>query len=280
MKPDEAEILAALTRYRERIVSHNREAFTKFLHMAATAQPKAPKTPDGLAATRLRFIRDLLGISRPELHQDPAERIDTPADVNLKWPKLVRVFALDGVTIGQDDEKRERDRAAYKEGVLTGLRARGDGDGDAASLEFPNGFWTLMGVVDSLEGHGWPQYHEHGQQIRFWDGLGESATEVEQRVVDPVELDLWDWEILGGWKCGRGPETTCYVLYCVAGGDKGDHGGGNPKDACWKWRYVANMGQYGIEVFDNVVELLEWYQELHVPNLEHLDWYTDNVFSN
>ncbi|KAI0376691.1 hypothetical protein F5Y04DRAFT_265844 [Hypomontagnella monticulosa] len=278
MEPTEAEISAALAHYRERIVSHNREAFTKFVHIAETAQPNAPKTPEGLAAARLRFIRDLFGISRPELHQDPIERIDTPADVELKWPRLVRAFALDGVTIGQDDQKRESDRAAYREGILNGIRSRHDGDSDVDTthLEFPNDFWTLMGMVSSLEGHGWPQYREHGQQIRFWDGLGGSAAEMEQSVVDPETLDLEGWEVLAGWECGQGPETTCYVLYCRAEEDED----GNDDDTSWGWRYVADMGQYGDEVFDNVVELLEWYEELHVPDLDHLDWYTNKVFSD
>lgn len=46
-------------------------------------------------AARLRFIHGLLVIMRPELHQNPTERIDTPTDINLKWPELVRTFALD-----------------------------------------------------------------------------------------------------------------------------------------------------------------------------------------
>ncbi|KAI2629299.1 hypothetical protein GGS26DRAFT_560151 [Hypomontagnella submonticulosa] len=272
MQPTEAEISAALTHYRERIVSHNREALTRLVHTAETAQPNTPKSSEGLAAARLRFIRDLFGISRPELHQDPAERIDTPADVDLKWPGLVRAFSLDGVTMSTNDEKREADRVAYREGILSGLRARDD----ATHLEFPDDFWTLMGLVDSLEGHGWPQYREHGQQIRFWDGLGDSAAEVEQSVIDPEELDLEGWEVLAGWECGSGPETTCYVLYCRAE----EHDGGSDDDTSWRWRYVADMGQYGVEVFDNVVELLEWYEELHVPDLERLNWYTNKVFSD
>ncbi|KAI5923969.1 hypothetical protein F4810DRAFT_666843 [Camillea tinctor] len=269
MQPTEAEISAALTHYRERIVSHNREAFSRFIHIAETAEPNAPKSPAGLASGRLRFIRNLLGITRPELHQDPTERIDVPADVIRKWPELVRIFHLDGVHIGRDAEKRERDRAAYREGILNGLR-----DTD---LEFPNDFWILMGHVDSLEGHGWPQYHEHGQQSRFWDGLGEFASEVEQRLVDPDELDLESWEVLAGWECGSGPETTSYVLYCRAEEEEEDE---DNDDTSWRWRYVADMGQNGVEVFDNVVELLQWYEELHVPDLDHLDWYTDKVFSD
>ncbi|KAI6081921.1 hypothetical protein F4821DRAFT_248360 [Hypoxylon rubiginosum] len=75
MQPTDAEISAALTHYRERIVSHNREAFTRVVRLAETAQPNSPKAAKGLAAGRLRFIHELLGISGPELHQNPIERI-------------------------------------------------------------------------------------------------------------------------------------------------------------------------------------------------------------
>ncbi|KAK7946340.1 uncharacterized protein PG986_010661 [Apiospora aurea] len=272
MDPTKTQVSAALTHYRERIASHNREAFTRLIHMAETAQPSTPKTEAGLAAARLRFICGLLGIARPELHQNTEERIESPADVNLKWPELVRTYALDGVTVGRDDEKREVDRSAYREGILAGLQASDGGDGK--QLGFPDDLWALMGLVDSLEGHGWPQYRERGQQVRFWDGIGASSAEVEQSLVDPAELDLVGWEVLTGWECGSGPETTCYVLYCRAEEDEGG------SDTSWQWRYVADMGQNGVEVFDSVVELLEWYEELHVPDLEHLNWYTDKVFSD
>ncbi|KAK8115364.1 hypothetical protein PG999_007433 [Apiospora kogelbergensis] len=282
MQPTETQISVALAHYRERIVSHNREAFTKLVQMTETSRSNTPKSAEVMAAARLCFIRGLLGITRPELHQSPAERIECPADVRRKWPELVRIFALDGVTVGRDDAKREADRSAYRDGIMAGLRVL-DG-GDAARLGFPDNLWSLMGLVDSLEGHGWPQYREHGQQVRFWNGLGASAVEVEERCVDPVELDLEGWEVLAGWECGSGLETICYVLYCRAEEDEvglsvseeEDDGG----DTSWKWRYVADMGQNGMEVFDSIVELLKWYEELHVPDLEHLDWYTDKVFSD
>ncbi|TGJ87138.1 hypothetical protein E0Z10_g1570 [Xylaria hypoxylon] len=277
MQPTDAEISAALARYRERIVSHNRKALTQIVQMAEAAQPRAPKTHEGMRKARLRFIRDVLGITRPELGQNPAERIDGLADVEAFWPELVRTLALDGVYITENNEQRERDRVAYREGVLTRLREQGDGD--AANLEFPDDFWTLMGLVDSLEGHGWPQWRDEGQQIRFWDGLGESVEEVAQRVVDVGDLDL-DLECLAGWECGSGPETTCYVLYCRAGEDGGSDGGGDTGNKSWQWRYVANMGQYGVEVLDNVVELLKWHEELNAPDLEQLDSYTNSVFTD
>lgn len=95
MQLTKARILAALTYYPERIPSHNREAFTRFVHIAETAQPNVPKTTESSMAARLRFIHGLLVIMRPELHRNPTERIDTPAGINLKWPELGCNFALD-----------------------------------------------------------------------------------------------------------------------------------------------------------------------------------------
>ena len=97
---------------------------------------------------------------------------------------------------------------------------------------------------------------------------------MEQSVVDLEELELEGWEVLIRWECGNGPETVRYVLYYRVE----ENEGGNDNAISWWWRYVADMGQFGVQVFDNVVDLLQWYEELHVPDLEHLDWYTDKVF--
>ncbi|KAK7927324.1 hypothetical protein PG985_004322 [Apiospora marii] len=282
MQPTEAEILAALTRYRERVVQHNRDAFVKFVEMAETAQTTDPQTPDHLvAAGRLNFIYRLLNVSHPELHHDPNERIETPADILTKWTALVRIFNLDGVIDSKDGEMRERDRIEFKQSMMTELLRVCDGDNgggeDMADLQkFPNDFWILMSQVDSLIGHGWPQYHEEGQQVTLWHGLDYSQT----TLVDPDNLELYGWEVLTGWEIGNGPETACYVLYCRSEeGEEGVYDDGD-KDTNWQWRYVIDGGQNGIEAFDNVVDLLEWYEELNLPDLEHLGWYTRQVFNN
>lgn len=64
MQSTEAKILTALTRYCERIVEHNRDAFVKMVEMAETAQPTDPQTPEHLvAAERVDFIYNLFSVS-------------------------------------------------------------------------------------------------------------------------------------------------------------------------------------------------------------------------
>ncbi|KAF2138202.1 uncharacterized protein K452DRAFT_301168 [Aplosporella prunicola CBS 121167] len=274
--PTEVEIISAIDRYRQEVEQHNRRAFTRFVEHAESAGQNTAKSLEQISEARQRFLYRLLCFSRPErLPQSLC--IDTPADVFTKWTQLVRAFELDGVRIGEDGETRAEQREVYKRGIMNGLQDTTteyqDETGEDAELEFPQDFWSLMGVVDSLVGHGWPQYREEGQQIRFWDGLGEEEGEVEDRLVDPEDIaeQLEEWDVMAGWESGSGPETTCYILFCRSRDDERKG---------WAWRYVADMGQYGTEVFDNVVELLQWYETLHKPDLEDLDVWMRDIFKN
>ncbi|KAI1661037.1 hypothetical protein F4813DRAFT_349310 [Daldinia decipiens] len=265
MQPSEDEILSALAHYRASVLQHNHTAFQRFVQhveTAALAAENASISPDHISEVCQQLFYDMLYISRRE-KLDPSLQINAPADVMTKWDAIVRAFALDGVIIGSDDNRRELLRRDYKNGIETELR-RIDPE-----LRFPVDFEVLMGQVDSLEGHGWPQYREEGQQVRFWDGLGESEEEAACRVFGPdgklaEQFRFEDWETKAGWECGRGPETTCFVAYC----------GQDETGKEWAWRYVADQGQYGTEVFDNVVELLQWYETLYMPRL---DYYLDGL---
>ncbi|KAI4862296.1 hypothetical protein F4820DRAFT_27032 [Hypoxylon rubiginosum] len=271
MAPTEDEILAALAHYRSIVLQNNNSAFVRFVRHAETAVGHPASTPESITAARQCFIYRLLYVSRPE-NLDPSLRIDAPTDVLTKWHALVPIFALDGSHVGADLDRRAQLRQAYKSGVELGL-SQVEG---AEELAFPADFETLMRQVDSLEGNGWPQYREEGQQVRFWDGLGESEDEVADRVYGPDDglaklAGLDDWEVTAGWQCGRGPEATCFVIYCrneVEGKD-------------WGWRYVAQLGQYGEEIFEDVVGMLQWYETLYAPPLDHrFDVYLPDIFEN
>ncbi|KAI1399439.1 hypothetical protein F4819DRAFT_464935 [Hypoxylon fuscum] len=267
MQPSEEEILASLAHYRASVLQRNHAAFQRFVQHAETAEPESGGgewSPSDIFEARQEFIYRLLNVSQPE-NLDPSVQINVPADVVTKWDALVRAFALDGVYIGNNAQ-----RAAYKGGIEAGLGRV------SVEVEFPADFDVLMGQVGSLQGHGWPQYHEEDQQVHFWNGLGESVDEVADRVYGPDDdlaskAGLDDWEVKAGWECGQGPETTCFIVYCR----QEETGKG------WAWRYVAEMGQYGEEVFDNVVELLQWYETLYIPPLDdQLDVFMGEVFKN
>ncbi|KAK7753972.1 hypothetical protein SLS62_004071 [Diatrype stigma] len=274
MAPTEEEISTALAHYRSTVLQNNHAAFVRFVQHAETAQPAdggLPLSPVSISEARPRFIQRLLDISRPE-DLDPSIRIDEPADVLTKWQALIPVFALDGAHVGADSDRRAQLRQEYKTGVEAGL-ARIEG---AEELAFPADFEFLMTQVDDLVGNGWPQYREEGQQLRFWDGLGESQDEVADRVYSPddnlAELaGLEDWEVSAGWWCGRGPEATCFIVYCR----------NEDQDKEWGWRYVAQLGQYGEEIFEDVVGLLQWYATLYVPPMDHrFNIYLTDIFKN
>ncbi|XDG03711.1 hypothetical protein ABKA04_003326 [Annulohypoxylon sp. FPYF3050] len=263
MQPSEEEILAALAHYRAACLEHNQTLFPHFVRHAETEQPAEGEeshwTAAEIAEARQRFMYRVLNVSRPE-NLDPSLQIEVPADVMTKWDAMVRAFGLDGVFVSPNTERRRELCAAYKSGVEAGLRRIG------AEIEFPADFEFLMNQVDSLEGQGWPEYRENDQQIRFWSGLGESEIDVSDRVFGPdddvgAETGLVedDWETAAAWECGRGPETRCFVAYC--------RHEENGKE--WRWRYIAERGQYGVDVFDNLVELLQWYETLYTPDLRY-----------
>ncbi|KAI8956757.1 hypothetical protein F5Y11DRAFT_364799 [Daldinia sp. FL1419] len=271
MQPSEEEILAALAHYRACVLQRNHAVFQRFIEYveaSALAAEEVSVSPSSIAKASQRFFHRLFYISRPE-NLDPSLQIDVPADVMTKWDALARAFTLDGAYVGSDEKRREVYREQYKNGIETELR------NIDPELGFPADFEVLMGQVDSLEGHGWPQYREEGQQVRYWDGLGEDEGEAGDRVFD-AEGDLGviiaeeGWEVKAGWECGIGPETRCFIVYC-----REEEAGKE-----WGWRYGADQGQYGVEVLDNVVELLKWYEELYVPPLDYqLDSFMVDIFT-
>ncbi|TLD28536.1 hypothetical protein PspLS_03661 [Pyricularia sp. CBS 133598] len=280
--PTKEELSVALSRFRARVESHNREALTRLIRQAEEAQPNydnpiGPRTPEGASAGRLRYVRNLLGISdrRQNDGDDSRIRINSPSDVLLpqNWDALVRGFDLDGVRDVVNAAERERNRTAYRDGMLAAFDEVEQDDEHEGALGFPKDLWHLAGMVDSLEGHGWPEYRERGRQIRAWEGVGDGAAD---GLVDGEALEELGWESRAAWECGRGPETICYVSFCRALNEEeyGEGSGG------WRWRYLIDMGQNGVEVFNDLVQLLDWYGEVHVPDLEHLDRYTDEVFGS
>ncbi|KAI1457875.1 hypothetical protein F4805DRAFT_158259 [Annulohypoxylon moriforme] len=258
MQPSEDEILAALAHYRAAVLESNRDAISYFVHFAETTQPAEgdKRSAEGIAKRRREFLHNLLYYSRSQ-KSDPSLSIDVPSDVMTKWDAMVPAFGLDGVYISPDSEHRRELCAAYKSGVEAGLRSVG------VDLEFPADFEFLMGQVDCLVGNGWPQYREEGQQVCFWYGLEQNMGDISEYVIGPdddparkTSLDFEEYECKAAWECGRGPEETCFVAYCRQEEDGKD----------WAWRYVADLGQYGQEVFDNLVELLQWYETLLKPD--------------
>ncbi|KAI1381359.1 hypothetical protein F4677DRAFT_123042 [Hypoxylon crocopeplum] len=155
-------------------------------------------------------------------------------------------------------------REVYTSAILQGLEL----------IECPTGIWMLprnfeivMQHVDALEGPGWRQLRDHSERLIFWEGWGlpgnfENADQVRERcntgqeiTQSTVGLDE-EYDVAGGWACGTGNESTCYIMY------------GRPKGASdqgWSWHYVAHLGQFRMKVFDDVTTVLDWYQRNTEP---------------
>lgn len=137
---EEDDVLAALARYRWSIAQHNRQVFTTVVQKAEAFQDFSPCTPEELNARRMEFINDQFsGEEGYRPGPDPAAHLQTPADVFKKWPELVCAYGLDGVMEWKSDEDRERDRASFREGIMTGLQER-LGEDAVTGIEFPIGF--------------------------------------------------------------------------------------------------------------------------------------------
>lgn len=80
-----------------------------------------------------------------------------------------------------------------------------------------------------------------------------------------------EYEIAGGWVCGeKGKEVACYAVYGRP------RGAGEDRD--WSWYYVACLGQFGTQVFDNVVDLLEWYKSYGEPHEDEWSVSAEEIF--
>lgn len=273
-QPTESEVLDALADYQKHILEHNKKVFAQLVHEAETAEAPAHFTSETIAEIRREFMYNQLCVSRPDnLDTNDPRRINVPRDVLERWDDLVATpeLALDGATVKRGEAQRAVSREQYRAGIEAGLRKM---EGEAAELQLPADFAILMDHVDSLDGPGWPLYRENGQQIRFWDGLGEMEDAVAERVwtdLDALKGKAGEksWDVLAGWECGAGPDATCFVIYFR---DQGDQQRGD-----WRWRYVVQLGP-SIKVFDNVVELLGWYKTFNEPVLKNIDLVSGRVF--
>ncbi|KAI0156268.1 hypothetical protein BJ166DRAFT_532439 [Pestalotiopsis sp. NC0098] len=279
MPPSEAEVLNALSLYRKHIRDANHRAFSALIPMVEEATPDDPdwfESEEELEEARLAFIHDILG-THPQGVQPPITR---PSDVLTHWDELVPQLSLDGTLVSRDASWREEMRGIYMRGVLKGLNEKCSGL--ATKWEFPPDFAVTLKHADSLEGPGWYRFREWTEAVVFFQFEGGSVTEdmVAEQVRAPDEITdqlgflKEDYEIAGAWRCGdAGDEASSHIMYSRprAAGEEGD----------WSWRYVACLGQYGINVYENVVELLEWYKSYREPRDES-DWnITDqDVFGN
>lgn len=277
-QPTQSKIVAAIAAYRQHIVEHNRQIFSELVHAAETAEAPADWSEEETANAQPEFILTQLCISRPDsLAADDPRRIRAPGDVLDRWDDLVALpeLALDGTAVEHDEAWRAVLRKQYRAGIVAGLQQQ-QHDREAPPPPFPADFAVLMAHVDRLEGPGWPLWRENGNQVRFWDGLGESEEEVSRRVwadLDKLKAKAGEasWEIRAGWECGAGPDATCSVVYFR------DNQSGNERRRSWGWRYVVQV-ETTVWSFEDIVELLGWYKRFREPVLEDIDLVSGRVF--
>lgn len=288
MPPTEPAILAALSAYRTHIGCLNRRAFSAMIPEIEAIDPEEPdlfESTEELDEARLKFVLRLIDHHPPaELH--PA--ITRPSDLLTHWDTLTPQLVLDGAAVHPDTSWRDEMRDMYKEGVLRGLNEQcplpaPGAAGDRPPLdawEFPADLAVVMQHVDSLEGPGWPQFREHNETVIFFERWLPWREDLAERVRTPDEIadetgDLGDdYVIAGGWACGMiGNEATCYVVYCRPRDVRGEE-----QTRGWSWRYVADLGQYGTHVYEDVVELLEWYKSYSEPREQEWSVHSGEVF--
>lgn len=101
--------------------------------------------------------------------------------------------------------------------------------------------------VHGLIGPGMP-YHNH-QQLTFWSlTMDASRVKISEELEEETGLDGWDpqgWTMGGGWNSGDGQDALCCVVYCRKPGEDG-----------WKWRYVVNLWERVMYVFESIPEFL------------------------
>ncbi|KAK8126963.1 uncharacterized protein PG998_002722 [Apiospora kogelbergensis] len=281
MSPSEPEILAALASYREHIGSLTYHALSDLIPKIEAAEPDDPDdfTEDEIRECLLEAVLCVVG------ENDVIPPITCPTDVLTHWKSLAPQLALDGAAACHDTAWRDEMRAAYTRGVLRGLNERCQSE-LVAAWEFPADLAVVLQHVDSLEGNGWYRYREHNETVVFLEGwrsdAGLTSDGMEEiaagRVRTPAEIAEVafifeeEYEIAGGWACGeKGNEASCYVAY-----SRPRDGGEERK---WSWRYVASLGQYGEEFFEDVVGLLNWYKSYDEPRESDWDVFFLDIFS-
>lgn len=269
----EANIIEALKEYKAIVLSRNAEVAKMMIEYASTEEysPEYFKglTPDQrkqkledlgerINKTRIQWLREKLGYSGKEM-------ISKPEDILIHWDRFAPLNGLDGAAMFfKDSAERAQSVDAYVRGLRDGLRALG---GEAAKLDLPDDFLILLKHVDNLEGHMWQEAKQQDQQVMFFNGI-DSYDGALAQVQSPEDFKgdpIYAWgeedpypvyvDVTGGWVCGTAPEGGCAVIH-----------GKQESDEEPRWYYYINEGQHGIEVFENLVDLLKWYQEFNVPS--------------
>ena len=279
-QPTESDILTALARYRARIAEVNHRAMLALIPQIETTECDDPglfESPEEEDETRLMFTRGLVGV--PEGNTQPP--IQRPSDVLENWDVLAPQLALDGARVHPDTEWRASQREQYKSAILESL---GRMECPTGQWEFPHDFEILMQHVDSLEGQGWSQLRDENEQLIFWPGWTDpedgdrrgywlKQARTGQEIIDtsvfPGGNDVWD--VAGGWLLSEtGNECSVYAMYSRPREDNNQG---------WSWRYVISLGQFGTEVFDDIVGVLDWYQALNEPDEQDFELTADEIFS-
>ncbi|KAI0906868.1 hypothetical protein F4824DRAFT_363635 [Ustulina deusta] len=269
----ESAVLSALAAYREHIASVNHRAMSVLIPQIETVTADDPDlfdSPEEETDARLQYTLRLIGA--PQANTQPP--IERSPDVLRHWAIVAPQVGLDGATAHLDLAWRAEMRDAYTAAVLRGLER----------IECPTGTWTLpadfrvvMRHVDSLEGPGWRLLRDMSERLIFWKGWGvpgfvdadqeEKSVRSGRDIINKTVGIDDEYDVAGGWACGSGNEATCYLMYSrLKGGED------------WSWRYVASLGQFGTEVFNDVVALLHWYKTYGEPSEGDFDVTADEVF--
>ncbi|KAF4423049.1 putative FAD binding domain-containing protein [Fusarium austroafricanum] len=164
---------------------------------------------------------------------------------------------LDGGSANPDTEWRNTQREEYKAGIMEGL----------STLECPTGQWEfppdldiVMNHIDSLEGGGIRWLRQMDSFI-FWLGWGDLQGPRTQsyhagQIKTGTEIAKWyeiedEFDIAGGFKMGSGTKCWSHAFYSRP---KNDESQG------WFWRYGGGAYASCGEVFENMVEVLDWYK--------------------
>ncbi|KAF3061329.1 hypothetical protein GL218_04302 [Daldinia childiae] len=263
--PSESDILSALTAYREHISTVNYRAMKAIIPQIEAADMEDLDLwsyPEEEEESRLEFVYGLFGLAGASDTNPPIKRA---SDILEHWDVLAPQLALDGAALHFDPAWRATQRKAYLAAVMEGL---GRIECPTGKWELPQDWLFLIEHVDSLEGPGWYRLRDHCEMLIFWQGWGAFGSYIRaegwmrrcvtgEKILELTAYEFEDkYEIAGGLESGQGNASVCYIMYSrLKEGENRD----------WSWRYVTTRGQFGVDVFENVVELLDWYKNRSQP---------------